>query len=119
MRKLDYLYKIFDLPNPISQPDVDEVEIFVLGDLSSSKTFVLKVVEIESGLVEVISRREGKSGVSYAKRQVDCNKGLYVLTGDADSLDEALNQKFAGEFSELVEGSSSHAISRFVCRSYC
>ena len=117
MRKLDYLYQLFDLPKPISQPDVDEVEIFVSGDLSSSKTFILKVVEIENGLVEVVSRREGKSGVCYVRRQIDCNTNRARQTADAESLDKLSEQNFESEFSVLMEDSSSYVISRFICRS--
>jgi hypothetical protein len=41
------------------------------------------------GLVEIITRRQGPSGTSFARREVDCRQRLFRYIGEGDTLEQA------------------------------
>lgn len=69
------------------------------------------------GLVEIITRRQGPSGVSYARREVDCRRRTFRYVGEGDTLDEAKRPgPNPGQMAELVQGSISWHVVQFACR---
>lgn len=71
----------------------------------------------DDGLVEITTRRQGPSGTSFARREVDCRRRLFRYLGEGDALKEARRlAPSPGRMSPLVDGSISDHIVRFACR---
>jgi hypothetical protein len=69
------------------------------------------------GLVEIITRRQGPSGMSFARREVDCRRRTFRYVGEGDTLEEAKRQgPNPGQMAELVQGSISWHVVQFACR---
>ncbi len=85
----------------------------------SAKYEAVSVIERSDGLVEFVSRRTGKSGVSFSKRLIDCtNWRAGYLVGDADTLDEIRqSKKTVTELGPLISGSSTHSAVVYACAS--
>lgn len=69
------------------------------------------------GLVEIITRREGPSGTTFARREVDCRRRLFRYVGEGNSLEQAKRPApNPGQMASLVEGSISYHVVQFACR---
>jgi hypothetical protein len=109
------LYPMFGLPTPSQESDHDEIELAVPSD-PKAKYFVLDLQWLNQSVFEITTRREGVSGTSYSKREIDCSKMQFRYTGDAGSLIELSRQNLDSAFGSLVEGSISQVVSSYVCR---
>jgi hypothetical protein len=77
----------------------------------------VSVIKRRDGLVEIITRRDGPSGISFARREVDCRRQLFRYIGEGDTLEEAKRPApNPGRMAVLVEGSISYYVVRFACR---
>jgi hypothetical protein len=76
---------------------------------------VFDVIKRPDGLIEVFSRRNGKSGISYAKRLVDCNNWTFKYLADADTIEDLANENPMEKMAELTFGSSSTVVSYYGC----
>lgn len=65
--------------------------------------------------VEVMTRREGPSGTSYALRQVDCANSRFRYLGEGDTLAEAKVRKTSDPMGPLTPQSISTYVSNFAC----
>jgi len=69
------------------------------------------------GLVEIITRRQGPSGTSFARREVDCRRRLFRYIGEGDTLEQAKRPApNPGQMAALMEGSISWHVVQFACR---
>jgi hypothetical protein len=93
----------------------EAVSIRVPSD-PGAKYQILGLKRISGSIVEVTSQREGPSGTSFARREVDCVANKFRYTGDADSMEEMSTQNLGGPMGGLVSGSISDVISKFACR---
>jgi hypothetical protein len=76
---------------------------------------LLELKRSDARFVHVTTRRDGPSGTSYAKREVDCGTMRARYLGDGDTLEEMRHSQPAPMLAILVTGSISHAISAFAC----
>ena len=79
----------------------------------------LNVTRKPNGLVEILTRREGRSGTSFALREVDCRNDRSRYLGEGDTREEAMRRdaQTNTELAPLFEGSVSWYVARFACRS--
>ncbi|MBX3561102.1 MAG: hypothetical protein KF780_04745 [Sphingomonas sp.] len=72
---------------------------------------------MENGNLEALTRRDGPSGTSFARREIDCDAMTFRYLGEGDTLAEAeADSPNLGEMSALLPGSISTEVSEFVCR---
>lgn len=78
---------------------------------------IFDVIKRPDGLVEIISRRWGSSGVSYAKRLVNCRNWTFKYLSEGDTIAELAVPKPDEDMSQLTPGSSSTVVSYYGCNS--
>ena len=72
--------------------------------------------KMSNGNLEVLTQRSGPSGVSFARREVDCSSMTFRYLGEGDTLSEAKEDgPNPGEMSEAMSTSISGEVSRFAC----
>lgn len=72
--------------------------------------------KISNGNLEATTRRDGPSGTSYARREIDCDARTFRYLGEGDTLEAAkADGPNPGEMGELTEESISTYVSNFVC----
>lgn len=70
-----------------------------------------------NGNLEVVTRRDGPSGTSFARREIDCNAMTFRYLGEGDTREELTKEGYnVGKMSELTEGSISTEVSNYACR---
>lgn len=69
-----------------------------------------------NGLIEVLTRREGPSGVRFALREVDCRGNRFRYLGEGDTREQAEQRRNRDQLTPLTEGSISTEVSQFACR---
>ncbi len=86
---------------------------------SRARYEALSVTQKPNMLVEVLTRREGPSGVSFALREVDCRGDRFRYLGEGDTRQEAMRREAQKNttLAPLFEGSISWHVARFACRS--
>ena len=78
----------------------------VQGD--AGKYTVLYVADRSDGFLDVVTKREGNSGVSYTWRVVDCMQQRQQEVGSSmTELGQALEMRPVGKFEEDTKGSSA------------
>jgi hypothetical protein len=77
---------------------------------------ILRTGKLKNGNIEVVSQRNGPSGVSYSKREVNCRNMTFRYTAEGDTLQELNDPYQKGAMAPLTEGSISTYISRAACR---
>ena len=88
----------------------------VPSDPSSTYKIVVKDVGRARSALVVISERKGRSGISYAIREVNCLTRKFRYLSKGDTLDEALSRvKSSNSMSSLVTGSISYYIVSAAC----
>jgi hypothetical protein len=72
--------------------------------------------EMPAGHREALTRRDGSSGTSYARREIDCAGKRFRYLGEGDTRQEAeAKMQDGGKMAALVPGSISSEVSEFVC----
>jgi hypothetical protein len=77
---------------------------------------ILSVGKNAAGNVEIVTRRDGSSGVSYSKREVDCGSMLFRYLGSGDTPEEMQRGRPDQRMAGLVTGSISDVVSRTACQ---
>lgn len=75
----------------------------------------VNVKKINKNEVEIITRRHGSSGTSYAKRLVNCSSMTFKYLSEGDTLEDLNKPGPISAMSPLVSGSISDVISRWAC----
>ena len=77
---------------------------------------LLKWSKMQNGNLEAVTVREGPSGTSFARREIDCENQTFRYLGEGDTLSEAMRDSpNIGEMSGLVEGSIAAVTVDVVC----
>jgi len=92
-----------------------ETEVRVPSD-PSARYFVLELTSVGEEAFEIITRREGSSGTSYALRRVTCNPYLFGYMAEGDTLANLDDRDPDPMMSVLVAGSISDVISTYACQ---
>jgi hypothetical protein len=78
---------------------------------------ILKISRMKNSNLEVLSRRDGSSGTSFARREINCSAYTYRYLGEGDSLAEAeKNGPNPGTMSELTGASASSDVADAACK---
>jgi hypothetical protein len=104
-------------------PDPNEVEregegvlIPVPGDPARAVYQLVEMSQMSNGNLKVLTRRDGSSGTSYARREINCRNMTFRYVGEGDTRVEAEEDSpNRGSMGELVAGSISTEISEFAC----
>lgn len=81
-----------------------------------ARYFLLNVEKGKGGNIIATTRREGPSGTSYARREIDCSAHKARYVGEGDTLAATKRAGYhVGEMGDLVDGSISDVASRFAC----
>ena len=91
--------------------------ISVLSD-SRAKYTALDVKAKDKGLVEILTRREGPSGTSFARREIDCANARFRYLGQGDTREQAMQAMQANmvdTMGPLTDGSISTYVAAFAC----
>jgi len=67
------------------------------------------------GIVTIMTKRSGRSGISYTRRECDCDNGTGRMIGDGASKSAALQNRPAEPFYRLSAGSISAEVCAFAC----
>lgn len=77
---------------------------------------LLQSSNLPNGNLEVLTRREGPSGVSFARREIDCGDMTFRYLGEGDTVGEAKQDSpNIGAMSEAMSTSISGEVARSVC----
>ena len=94
---------------------IERTEHIIVHSEPSANYYLLNLQTRLDGLIEVVSRREGRSGISYAKRLVDCAGGTALYLGEGDTLEDMQQSKPDTELWELCCGSISAYVAVHAC----
>lgn len=88
----------------------------VSSDPRASYT-ALEITPQPRGLVEILTRREGPSGVTFALREIDCARGRFRYLGEGDTAEAAKQRRSArtNQMGPLSEGSISAQVAQHAC----
>lgn len=103
-------------PAPLTPPPASESEepIPVTSDPASYS--LLRARTLPSGNLEVLTRRDGKSGTSYSRREIDCAAGTFRYVGEGDTREQAEEDgPNPGDMGPLMEPSISSETAIYVC----
>ncbi|HEU4457183.1 MAG TPA: hypothetical protein VFR81_29205 [Longimicrobium sp.] len=77
---------------------------------------LLRWSTMPGGNREALTRRDGRSGTSYARREIDCEARTFRYLGEGDSEAEAeADSPDPGDMGELVPPSISAQVADYVC----
>jgi hypothetical protein len=72
---------------------------------------------LPNGNIWITTRRDGPSGVSFARREIDCKAGEFRYTQEGDTL-EGMSDDAPSDMAPLTEGSISTLVSDYACRKH-
>lgn len=83
---------------------------------SGASYLLIRWRRVPNGHLESVSRRDGPSGVSYARREIDCDAMTFRYLGEGDTLEDAeADSPNRGEMADLTPESISTYVSQFTC----
>lgn len=97
-------------------PKTEEGERIQVPSDSRASYHLLQWSKLPNGNREALTRRDGPSGTSYARREINCPSMQFRYLGEGDTLEEARANRADASLSELTPGSISTYVSEFVCR---
>lgn len=108
------------------QPAVIGASVGAVVSVPSDKNANYELVEISSkvgGKVKILTKRSGRSGVAFSRRECSCGNKTFRYLGDGATLAEAKRSKVPAEpFVALISsnglGSVSYHVCGFACRFY-
>jgi len=105
-----------ELDSPALPPSTEGESILVPSDPGATY-LLLRWSRLPNGNLEAVTRRDGRSGTSFARREIDCDAMTFRYLGEGDTLEQALaDSPNPGQMSELTSQSISTYVSEFVCR---
>lgn len=114
--KMDTDMSTDDFGSPTLPPTTEGEAVSVPSDPSATYR-LLRWSRLPNGNLEAVTRRDGSSGTSFARREIDCGAMTFRYLGEGDTLEQALaNGPNPGEMAELTTQSISTYVSEFVCR---
>ena len=102
--------------SPILPPTKEGFAISAPSDPGASYR-ILKISKRPNGNLEVVSRRDGPSGTSFARREINCGRNTYRYLGEGDTRDEASEDSpNRGSMSALTGTSASSDVANAACK---
>lgn len=80
-----------------------------------AKYTLLEAKERSDGLVEILTRRVGPSGISYSKRLTNCGDATFKYIAEGNTLDTMKPKTNANPMGPLTFGSISMYVSAYAC----
>lgn len=78
---------------------------------------LLSLSKMANGNLQVTTGRVGRSGTSFARREVNCRAMTFRYLGEGDTLTQAMrNAPNRGRMTEAMSTSISGEVSRFACK---
>jgi hypothetical protein len=108
--------KYLNMDEPTAQPEHHGPVIDVWSDSKAAYTDEGSGV-LPNGNLWITTRRDGPSGVSFAKREIDCGAGMFRYLQEGDTL-ESMTDDAPSEMAPLTEGSISTLVSDYACRKH-
>lgn len=103
----------FDSPK---QPPTSEGEAIPVPSDPGATYRLLKSSKMANGHVEAITRRDGSSGTSFARREINCEDMMFRYIGEGDTREEAERDgPNPGKMADLIPGSISTESAEFIC----
>jgi hypothetical protein len=104
------------LDSPKLEPTTEGFAISAPSDPGASYR-ILKIKKRGNGNLEVLSRRDGPSGTSFARREINCKAYTYRYLGEGDTrADAEKNGSSPSSMSELTGTSASADVANAACR---
>ena len=89
---------------------------FKVASDSRARYFLLGVVPGKRGNIIATTRREGPSGITFARREINCSAQTYRYLGEGDNVKQTYRPNYSvGEMSDLDDGSISDVVVKFAC----
>jgi hypothetical protein len=77
---------------------------------------ILAIRRMRRGHLDVLSRRDGRSGTSFARREIDCDARTFRYLGEGDTREEAAQDgPNPGPMTEITGTSASSDVLRAAC----
>lgn len=107
-----------DLTMSPTQPPTMQGEAVSVPTDPGATYRLLEWRKLPNGHREALTRRDGPSGTSFARREIDCQAMQFRYLGEGDTIEEARldRPEPPGPMGDLTEGSISTYVSEFVCR---
>lgn len=110
-------------PEEYSDPVLEAEQSSATADVSipvssdpSAKYALISWEALPNGNRQAVTRRNGTSGESFARREIDCSGSTFRYLGEGDTLADALRDGAnIGDMAALTPGSISTEVSTFVC----
>jgi hypothetical protein len=101
---------------PVAEPATEGFSIPAPSDPNASYRIV-KISKMPNGHLEVTSRRDGTSGTSFSRREIDCRSYEYRYLDERDTLAEAEKDgSNIGSMSGLTGTSASSDVANAACK---
>lgn len=98
-------------------PSEEGVLIPVTSDPAGATYYLLDWSEQPDGNRVALTRREGRSGTSFARREINCEARTFRYLGEGETRTEAeADSPNRGDMAELVPGSISSEVADYVCQ---
>ena len=81
----------------------------------NARYLVLEVRDKGIGRAEIIIRRDGASGVLFARRRIDCETDTFEYLGEGATLEEMYHSPPAGTVGEIVAGTVTFTVADYAC----
>ena len=102
----------FDSP---SLPETDEGFAISAPSDPGARYRILEIESLPNGNLEVVSRRDGPSGTSFARREIDCVAYAFRYLGEGDTRDEAMLDRSSQNMGPLTGSSASSDVANAAC----
>ncbi|HQV02946.1 MULTISPECIES: hypothetical protein [unclassified Novosphingobium] len=104
------------LDSPKLDPTSEGFAIATPSDPGASYR-ILKIKKRGNGNLDVLSRRDGPLGTSFARREIDCQAYTYRYLGEGDTrADAEATSSNPGKMSKLTGTSASSDVANAACR---
>jgi len=99
-----------------SLPPTNEGTPFSVSSDSQASYRLVTWSPMPNGHIQALTRRDGPSGTSFARREIDCDGRLFRYLGEGDTREQAMRDSpNIGEMSDLVPDSIADVTVRVVC----
>lgn len=83
---------------------------------AGAEYWIMSKDKLPTGNIQLLTRRSGPSGVSFARREIDCRAGTVRYLGEGDTLDDAQRDSAnIGEMSVPIPESITGVITSTAC----
>lgn len=104
------------VPSLVKATPRPQGEAIPVGSDPHAQYTLISWEKMPNGNRQAVTQRDGPSGTSFARREIDCQGMNFRYLGEGNTKEEALQDSAnIGEMAELSSGSISTEVSTFVC----